>query len=248
MTDRLKFQWQPNVKILMFVLLFLPLTIALGFWQLDRAEEKRLIIQEQADRELLPALDNNELASATDLHLRRFDLLVEFDPERYFLLDNRVNRGRPGYEVLNLARLDSQNRLVMINRGWVAADLDRSQLPQIDIPLGPTEVQGYVYSPDTNYFMLGDPSWTGTWPERIVYADAETIAARLRDGESLLRYQLRLAEDDASAFLAEWRLVNQQPGRHLGYAVQWFLMAIALLVLGIFANSNLAQLLSKQRD
>ena len=35
------FSWQPNAKLLFLVLLMMPLLISLGYWQLDRAQEKR---------------------------------------------------------------------------------------------------------------------------------------------------------------------------------------------------------------
>ena len=50
------FEWQPNVKIIVFSLLFFPLLITLGFWQLERAEEKREILKEfNLNQQLPPA-------------------------------------------------------------------------------------------------------------------------------------------------------------------------------------------------
>ena len=51
-----KFEWQPNVKIIVFSLLLFPLLLALGFWQLERAEEKREILKEfNLNQQLPPA-------------------------------------------------------------------------------------------------------------------------------------------------------------------------------------------------
>ena len=41
-----KFHWQLNGKSILFSLLFFPLLISLGIWQLDRAGEKRTILQQ----------------------------------------------------------------------------------------------------------------------------------------------------------------------------------------------------------
>jgi cytochrome oxidase assembly protein ShyY1 len=38
-----------------------------------------------------------------------------------------------------------------------------------------------------------------------------------------------------------------QPAKHTGYAVQWFVMALVLLLMTLIANSNLAEWL-KQRS
>ena len=40
---RKDFRWQFNKKIVLFVLLTFPCLVSLGFWQLSRAEEKRVI-------------------------------------------------------------------------------------------------------------------------------------------------------------------------------------------------------------
>jgi len=243
-----RFHWQPNVGILIFVLVFLPITLGLAFWQLERADEKTRILEEQQQRTQLEPLGNTDLVRTEQLHLRRFDLRVEFDPDRWFLLDNRVRDGRPGYEVLNLATLSGTDSLLLINRGWIPASLDRSQLPEADIPLGQTSISGYVYQPDEGFFEVGEQIWQGYWPERMQNADLERISELLEDGELLMPIRLRLAAEDPSAFVAEWQIVNQQPQMHMGYAVQWFAMTIALLILGIFANSNLGKLLTKKRD
>lgn len=248
MSHHSRFQWQPNIRILIFVLLFLPVTLGLGFWQLERADEKAEILAEQQQRIQLPPLTNSELADVDELHLRRFQFNVEFDPERWFLLDNRVRDGRPGYEVLNLAMPAGLDRLMLVNRGWVPAELDRNQLPQVEIPGGEVEISGYFYAPEGGFFELGEQVWRGSWPERMQNADLDRIAERLGADEELFRLRLRLAADDANAYVAEWEIVNQLPQTHIGYAVQWFAMTLALLIMGIFANSNLGQIVTKKRD
>ena len=248
MPTTISFQWQPNGKILVFILVFLPLTLGLGFWQLDRAAEKSQILAQQEAKIQLAPLHNQQLLSTPDLHLRQFDLRVEFDPERWFLLDNRVRNGQPGYEVLNLARLADTDKLVLVNRGWVAASLDRNQLPDIETPAEEIAISGYIYAPGESYFALGEQPWSGGWPERIQNPDTAVIGERLVDGDNLLPIQLRLAADDPLAFVAEWPLVNQSPQKHIGYAVQWFVMSLALVILGVFANSNLSRLFATKRD
>ncbi len=235
------FRWRINPGILGFVLIFLPITLGLGVWQLHRAEEKQLILEQQATLGQLTALHNDELLDAESLHLRRFDLRVEFDAQRWFLLDNRVRDGRPGYEVLNLARLVGNDVWLLVNRGWTPADLDRTRLPAIAVPVGTTRIQGVFYAPSEREFQLGTQTWTGRWPERVQYADLAVIQQRLEADERLVAAQLRLAAEDPAALVADWQVVNQPPQRHTAYAVQWFAMALALVILGIFANSNLAE-------
>ncbi len=243
MSEQIKFQWQLNGKIIWFVAIFLPLTIWLGFWQLDRAEQKREILADQAERIQMASVQHIDLDSTEDLHLRRFAQQVVFDPQRWFLLENRVRNGRTGYEVLNLAQPVDQDIWLVINRGWVPASLNRDELPTVQIPDEPVLIRGYFYQPDDDFYRLGGgPTWSGKWPERLQHADLEEIESRLSEDAPLLPFRLRLSTDDSLAYEAQWEIVNQMPAKHTGYAVQWFAMAFALVVLALFANSNLGQL------
>ena len=43
-----------------------------------------------------------------------------------------------------------------------------------------------------------------------------------------------------------WTTVAVQPQKHTGYAVQWFAMALTLLIMTIVANSNIVSWLKKE--
>ena len=47
---------------------------------------------------------------------------------------------------------------------------------------------------------------------------------------------MRLSTDESSGFVREWAIVSMPPVRHVGYAVQWFAMALAILILFIALN------------
>ena len=58
---------------------------------------------------------------------------------------------------------------------------------------------------------------------------------------------MRLEADSPAALRTGWEIVTVSPEKHRGYAVQWFMMAAALVVLSAFANSNLAGWLKSRR-
>jgi surfeit locus 1 family protein len=64
-----------------------------------------------------------------------------------------------------------------------------------------------------------------------------------RLGRELFPWSLRLAEGDRAAFEAGWPLANASPAKHTAYAVQWFSMAAALVLVFLLRSSNLWQLL-----
>jgi cytochrome oxidase assembly protein ShyY1 len=64
--------------------------------------------------------------------------------------------------------------------------------------------------------------------------------------EPLFPWELRLAPDQPGGFRRDWPVVNVSPEKHRGYALQWFTMAAALLLLFVFRSSNLLSLVRGQ--
>jgi surfeit locus 1 family protein len=50
-------------------------------------------------------------------------------------------------------------------------------------------------------------------------------------GATYYPYVVRLRPGSATAFNSYWQDINIQPEKHTAYAVQWFAMALALLML-----------------
>ena len=241
MTSQFRFHWQPNWKILVFTVLFLPLTLRLGTWQLQRADEKTAMLAMYNARQQAQPL----LFDTIDYDSERQYLPVKLSVTRtsypLLLLDNRVRKGKPGYEVLEL--VDTAQGLLLVNRGWLATGLDRQQLPQV-AALIENEISGYLYQSPGKQLMLGEDNWPTDKPVVVIQnGSPASVANRL--GVEIYPYQLRVNEGK-QGLIAEWPIVNLQPAKHTGYAVQWFAMAFILLVLTVFANSNLAQLFQRK--
>ena len=241
----MKFNWQPNGKLIVFALLFLPLTIQLGFWQLSRAEEKRQLLAAHEARMQADYVVLNSLSVSQDQQNRRVRGEGQYDNNRVLLLDNRVRKGRPGYEVITLFQTKNGEKL-LVNRGWVQAALDRKILPDIDHVNDRVELRGYLYRSPGKQIMLGEDRWQQDKPLQIVQNAAPDYAAE-RLGERFYPYHLRLDEASPGALRTGWTIVNVMPSKHTGYAVQWFLIATLLVVMSIFANSNLMALIRSRR-
>lgn len=240
-----KFRWQWNVKIVLFALCFLPLLVSLGFWQLERAEEKRGILEQYSlNRQSAPA-GLVELESSDSLQYRPARLTGRLDAEKQILLDNRVRHGLPGYEVFSVLTIEGTEKQVLVNRGWVQAALDRTILPEVPTIEGEIQLQGSLYRSLKGGFQLDDGIHrVEHWPVRVGWISVERAELLLQ--ESFYPYQLRLDRDSLGALETGWPTVSIQPEKHIGYAVQWFLLALTLIILTVLANSNLAGWL-KQR-
>lgn len=233
-TSEVKFQWQINFKVLIFALVFLPITLMASVWQFSRAEEKQLMLDEQSARINLPAVPLQELDLDVPQNYRPVTLNGRWS-ESYFLLENRIRGGRPGYEIIGV--LESGDLRVLVNRGWVEASLDRQVLPEVQIESGQIELDGYAYRSASDPFTLGDPVWAGTWPERIQALEWDKLTERL--DHPVFPYIVRLNAESESAFATGWEIVNLPPQKHIAYAVQWLALAMALVILTLFASSNL---------
>jgi surfeit locus 1 family protein len=236
---KLTFEWQPNSKILLFSALFLPLLLILGYWQLLRADEKQEIVnQYQTNRQQPSLTDAQMLDNGQDYQYRQAAIQGEADNERVIILDNRVKYGRPGYEVLQAITISGSAKKLLINRGWVPADLNRSILPVIPSLTGNIQLRGYLYRTLKGGYRLDDGVRNlAQGPSRVGWITVER--AEQLFGESFYPYQLRLDSDSVGALETGWPTVSIYPEKHTAYAVQWFAMAVTLFILTLIANSNL---------
>ena len=110
--------FKPGRGISIFVIVFFPLLLSLGAWQVARGLEKQEILdQYDFNRSLVPVeankLSNEDMESN---YYRTVSLEGQFMQQSYFL-DNRIYRQKSGYEIFSLFQSDSNN-FFLINRGW----------------------------------------------------------------------------------------------------------------------------------
>lgn len=235
-------RWRWNWKLLLFAGVFLPLTVALGFWQLQRADEKQHLLELQEKRDASGPQLFTTVSATADNQFLPVRVAGRFDNTRTVLLDNRVRHGQPGYEVVSLFRVAGNGQWLLVNRGWVAGGLDRGVLPQIPDVTGDRTLTGHLYHQLRQPLQLGENGWQQQqWPQMVQYLEPKEAEPWL--GETLFPYVLRLDQSAPGALETGWIVVNMQPGKHIGYAVQWFAMAATLLTLMVFASSNLGAVL-----
>lgn len=231
MRYRFRAQWVPTVA----TLLLLPAFVALGLWQLGRADEKRALQAEYDRRAHEPPIAlNGPLRRGEDL--RFYPVVAEgvYEPERQVLLDNRVHAGSVGYYVVTPLRLRDSDTRVLVNRGWVPLGRDRAHLPAVTPPQGMQRVTGIATVPLERTFSLGDGAqgsgWQTVWP----YLDM----ARYREATThpLQPVVILLDPQSAGGYVRQWARLDAGIATHQGYAFQWFALALALVALYLFMN------------
>jgi surfeit locus 1 family protein len=238
-------RWQPNRGLLVFAAIFFPLTVSLGFWQLSRAEEKQALLAEYQAREAAPPSAIASLDLSQNQQYRRVTLAGHARNDFTVLLENRVRHGKPGYEVLTLLKLVPGGQWIWINRGWIEGSLVRKELPSVPPLPELVTLKGHLYRQLEEPFTVGEEIWREAWPQVKQNYNPGFLSSRMNI--EFAPYQVRLDRDSTGALLVDWQVVNVIPEKHLGYAVQWFLMAAALVILSVFANTNLGHFFKHRR-
>lgn len=221
----------------------LSLLLSLGAWQLSRAHQKRDFLQQQAQSQTLEtarlstAIGNN----ADTLRYRKLEVTGHYDVNHQFLIDNQISAGKVGYFVLTPFILQGEKKAVLVNRGWIALNSDRSHLPDVSMVAEPTVISGRANNfPSVGIKIAGAEIPTDTNPSVVQVVNSEILAKKL--GYLLFDFQLELNKELPNGFKREWHTTTLMlPEQHTAYAVQWFALALTLTVLFIvysFKNTH----------
>jgi len=208
----------------------LALLISLGFWQLDRADEKRVI----EDKIAIANSENVELVVSTEFlkdkeyyHVR---LQGSYVDDKQFIYDNQIVDQVSGYYVLTPFVLSGDSKTVLINRGFIAWNGRRDKLADIDVEDELTEVKVQISKP-VKRMELKASEITGEFPVLIQALDLDAMSAiALLDFVSVVGL---LSPESGNGFVRRWEPYTGSIERHIGYAIQWFLMAFVLAFIGI---------------
>jgi len=208
----------------------LVLLISLGFWQLDRADEKRAIEDQIAsansgDEEFVTSVEF--LKDKEYYHVR---LQGSYVGDKQFIYDNQIVDQISGYYVLTPFILKGASKAILINRGFIPWSGRRDKLANVDIQGKLTEVKVQISIP-VKRMELKTSEITRDFPVLIQALDLDamsTIASL--DFASVVGL---LNPESENGFVRQWEPYTGSIERHIGYAIQWFLMAFVLAFIGI---------------
>lgn len=197
----------------------------LGHWQLQRAREKEALLAGIERAQTSELVELKRLPPGSGWRFRAVEVSGRFLPEHQVLLDNQLQQGRPGVRAYVPFLLATEQRLLLVDRGWLARP-DRTQaLPQADAPAGDIVLKGVLLDPPGAGMALGAAQETG-WPLLVTRIDLAELQSRL--GLPLLDFVL---EDLDTPRAASIRAGMLPPERHRGYAVQWFGLSLTILII-----------------
>lgn len=208
---------------------------ALGSWQLRRMHQKESMLAEVAS--VIANRTARPLGVAADAtRSRGYDWAAgegRFLTQAAWLLDNQQREGRPGVRVFRLFQPEGGMPL-LVEMGWLPVGAGR-EMPVVGAaPEGRMVIRGLLLPPPSRGLMSGAESATADGQHLVIGLDAARIAARA----GLPAIAPRVLRLDPALPIGHARDLDVLPNtlppeRHLGYAVQWFALAAAVLVIAL---------------
>lgn len=228
-------EFRPSLFPTLATLLLLPLLLGLSLWQWQRAEQKQALQDAFQSRVRQEAVALQTLATPADELYRTVTAEGRYDSAHQILLDNQVYQGQPGYYVYTPLRLTDQQSAVLVNRGWVPLGESRAQQPVVSLNEADIRVTGRLGQPSNPGILLDNPR-TNQWPKVVQHIDYSELSQAL---EYTLTDAVILLDPAApDGYVRNWQPTfgGMGPERHIGYAVQWFALAITLIIIYIVMN------------
>jgi surfeit locus 1 family protein len=204
--------------------------VSLGFWQLERADDKRSIEAsiKQANTGSVELIKKEEGLQSKEYYEVR--LQGKYLSDKQFIYDNQIVDQVSGYYVLTPYALEGQSKAILINRGFIPWNGRRDKLADIVIGQETREIKVQISKPIKR--MELKPSEVGIqFPALIQSIDLQDMADRAKvDFSSVIGL---LDASASNGFIRKWEPYTGSIEKHIGYAIQWFLMALVLAIIGI---------------
>ncbi len=235
-----KWQFHPTLWPTLVTVLLLIILVCLGIWQLRRADYKRKLLTQYHQVTMLPpvSLNNTVVTGSLEMLPRYRHVLAQghYDGAHQVLLQDMQHGDQVGYEVLTPFVLESQRDILLVDRGFVTGP-DVKTLPDVSVGSDTRSVSGVLGILPVPGIRLGKTIVPAGWPKLILYPRYQTLAELY--GSQLLKPVLLLDANQTDGFVRDWKPnIGFPPVRHDAYALQWFALALALLIIWIVVNTK----------
>ncbi len=224
-------EFKPGLIPTLAVLVLLPLLLSLGVWQMHRATAKQQLLNQFAQRSRQAP---QPLADHTPDYTP-VRVTGSYESGHPILLDNRILNHQAGYDVFVPFIPSGKSKAVLINLGWTPRNTSafenifRSQMGAS----GEVTVVGLAQTPQHN-LVLAHPKTELRWPLLVEEIRLDSLSRILNRP----LYPFVLLSEKGT----HWEIsVGVSPARHRGYAAQWFLLALTLLILYFKLNTSRAK-------
>jgi surfeit locus 1 family protein len=225
----------PRPFTTLLTLALLAMLVSLGRWQLHRADEKRVLYQSfAAGAEATRAVDAQTPPLPRYQHV---EARGHYDESRQVLVDNMFDGSMVGYFVITPFALDGGG-WVLVNRGWVPLGKSRAARPSVPVAADSRRISGRAdHLPAAGIQMGQRTVLHPPYPVVANFPNHAELAQLLQEPQWTAATDVILLDPaQADGYVRHWAPPGFPPLRHIGYAVQWFALAAALLVIYLVTN------------
>jgi surfeit locus 1 family protein len=220
-------RFTPRLWSTVIAVVVIAVMVQLGNWQLSRAREKESRQEKLETLSRQPAVSlPSEPVKLEDFQYRKTEVHGTYLPKYTVYLDNKIYKGAAGYHIITPLRIGASPMYVLVNRGWVAAERDRSKLPDVPVPSGTVVVSGIATTATQKTLELSKELVSGQ-----VWENLDLERFRNMTGLQLQPVMILQQNDAKDGLVREWARPDLGMGKNLGYAFQWFAMALAVLII-----------------
>ena len=204
--------------------------VSLGLWQLERADQKRTIEAAILNANTGPVeliANGRELLDKEYYDVR---LQGNYLSDKQFIYDNQIVDQVSGYYVLTPFILTDQLGVILVNRGFIPWNGQRERLADIAVDSVSREIKVQVSSP-IKRMELKATDVSRQFPVLIQAIDFDVL-----EEVSKLKFVMVVGLLDPSSsdgYVRKWEPYTGSIEKHIGYAIQWFLMALVLAIIGL---------------
>jgi len=208
----------------------------LGVWQLDRLEQRRSFNVRVVDQIEGGTVDINSQGlgeSLFDMEFRPAVVRGEYILGKHILLTNQVSGIELGSHVLTPLQIDGSPQVILVNRGWVSADINTNE--QLDglTPAGTVELEGIIRRSQTEppLNLQADAPLSPGEAYRLKWrlANLGEIEKQIPGVDTSVFFQIKANFDVDAVPLPQQPEIEITEGPHLGYAIQWFIFSLLVL-------------------
>jgi len=214
--------------VTLLVLALMMVLARLGFWQLDRLDQRRASNAITAVALAASPMDLFGETLPEDLSMlkdRKVTATGEYDLDNQLILKVQNWEGRAGVHLITPLLLEDGETAVLVDRGWIPeAEKELVDSAKYDVP-GQITVDGYV---GLSQVLFGGKTSIPEEPQREWYrVDIAAIQPQL-PYKLLPIYVLQAPEDNQELPLRLELDIDLSEGSHLSNALQWFTFCLGL--------------------
>ena len=210
--------------------------IVLGFWQIDRADQKNVLNSNYTDRqqEAIIVLDkNNVIDEKSSLLWRKVEFEGSFINKQNIILDNQIFNQIAGFNIITPFKIRGSDSLVLINRGWHPNLKNRETLPIINEISDERILQGHIASFPVSGIKLGKNNIETLNSQIFRFQRLDAAELNYFFSAKIMPYMIYLDPIIDKELYGNFKLPAPDSQKNYGYAFQWFAFAITLLIIFI---------------